>query len=107
MKFKTIMILLLFSFLIESCAGPGYGAIITASKSAGNYQVNIPQNNDVKMIKKGNSSVVTIFWLFSFGDASISTAMKNGNIDKLHHVDNQVFSFLGLIHIYTIHVYGE
>ncbi|TAL70506.1 MAG: hypothetical protein EPN82_02530 [Bacteroidetes bacterium] len=107
MKLKFYTLLLVLVIFISSCASPGYGTLITASKSPGNYIVNIPQNNEVKFRKEGSGSVVTILWLFSFGDASISSAMEDGNIVKLHHVDNQVISILGLVHVYTIRVYGE
>jgi hypothetical protein len=41
------------------------------------------------------------------GDSSIRTAMKNGGITRIHHVDAKVLSFLGLYTKYTTVVYGE
>ncbi|MGA2298723.1 MAG: TRL domain-containing protein [FCB group bacterium] len=93
--------MLTLTFLLTSCASLGYGTLITASKTPGNYIVNVPQNNEVKFTKEGTGSVYIIFWLFSFGDASIASAMEDGNIVKLHHIDNHVVSILGLIHIYN------
>ena len=107
MKFLKSSMILIISILITSCALPGYGVLVSATQSPGNYVVNIPQNNEVKFRKEGSGSVVTILWLFSFGDASIASAMQDGSIVKLHHVDNQVVSILGLVHVYTIRVYGE
>ena len=107
MKIIILTSFVLLEVLFTSCASPGYGALITATKSPGNYVVNIPQNNEVKLQKEGSGSVVTILWLFSFGDASISSAMKDGKIEKLHHIDNQVTSVLGIVHIYTLNAYGE
>ena len=107
MKKRLCILLLALTILFSSCTSPGYGIIVTATKTPGNYIVNIPQDNEVKFHKKGTGSVFTILWLFSFGNASIAGAMKDGNLVKLHHVDNQVISVLGLIHVYTINVYGE
>ncbi len=80
MKNKPCILLLAMTILFSSCASPGYGTLITVQKTPGNYVVNIPQNNDVKFKKEGSGSVYTILWLFSFGDASISSAMEDGNI---------------------------
>jgi hypothetical protein len=44
---------------------------------------------------------------FATGDSSISAAMANGGITKIHHVDCKVFSVLGLYARYTTVVYGE
>ena len=43
----------------------------------------------------------------AYGDASISTAMKAGNITKIHHVDNETFNVLGIYARYKTIVYGE
>ena len=104
--FNLILLALLLSTSCSSI-GPGYGALVTVSKTPGNYVVNIPQNNEVKILKEGTGSVYNILWLFSIGDASIESAMTSGNIQKIHHIDNQYVSILGLIYIYTTRVYGE
>ena len=44
---------------------------------------------------------------FATGDSSISKAMANGGITKIHHIDAKVFSVLGLYAKYTTVVYGE
>ncbi len=41
------------------------------------------------------------------GDASISAAMAEGGITKIHHVDSKVFQVLGLYAKYETIVYGE
>ena len=45
--------------------------------------------------------------VFATGDASISAAMKNGGITRIHHVDHETSSFLGAYAKYTTIVYGE
>lgn len=57
--------------------------------------------------KTGSSSCTNIFGLFSFGDASIHTAVANGGITKVQHVDYAYTSFLGLFSSYKVIVYGE
>ena len=39
--------------------------------------------------------------VFATGDASISTAMKNGGITRIHHVDHETFAVLGIYAKYT------
>ena len=63
-------------------------------------------DNSVNPTKKGTAQAKAIV-CFATGDASITAAMKNGNITKVHHVDSEVFSVLGVYARYTRVVYGE
>jgi hypothetical protein len=45
--------------------------------------------------------------VFATGDASISTAARNGGITRIHHVDHETLNILGLYARYTTIVYGE
>lgn len=45
--------------------------------------------------------------MFAYGDASISTAMKNGGITRIHHVDHETTNIMGVYATYTTIVYGE
>jgi hypothetical protein len=45
--------------------------------------------------------------VFATGDASISAAMANGGITRIHHVDHETQNFLGIWAKYTTVVYGE
>jgi hypothetical protein len=45
--------------------------------------------------------------VFATGDASIRTAMKNGGITRVHHVDHETTSWFGIYSTYTTIVYGE
>jgi len=45
--------------------------------------------------------------VYATGDASVSTAMRNGGITRIHHIDNQTTNILGLYAKYTTIVYGE
>ena len=60
----------------------------------------------VGMSKVGEAKTEGII-LVSFGDASLSTAMRNGNISKIHHVDSEELCVLGIYSRYTVKVYGE
>jgi tellurite resistance protein len=57
--------------------------------------------------KVGTATAQSILGLVAVGDASIETAMKNGNITKVHHIDYYSKSILGIYATYTIQVYGE
>jgi hypothetical protein len=43
----------------------------------------------------------------SWGDASISAAMRNGGITRIHHVDHETTNLFGVYARYTTIVYGE
>ena len=56
--------------------------------------------------KVGMAEVTGIIGI-AWGDGSIDAAMKNGGITKVHHVDVQSFSILGIYAKATTLVYGE
>ena len=56
--------------------------------------------------KVGRATVTGIV-MFSSGDASISAAMRNGGITRIHHVDHETSNFFGVYSTYTTIVYGE
>jgi TRL (tRNA-associated locus)-like protein len=56
--------------------------------------------------KVGRATAVGIV-LFAHGDASISAAMANGGITRIHHVDHETLNILGVYAKYTTIVYGE
>ena len=45
--------------------------------------------------------------VYATGDASISAAMRNGGITRVHHVDHETMNILGIYARYTTVVYGE
>lgn len=56
--------------------------------------------------KVGTAKATAIIGIAT-GDASIETAMKNGGITRVHHVDTEVKNILGIYAEYTTVVYGE
>ena len=57
--------------------------------------------------EKMGTSTSTAIICFATGDLSISAAMQNGGITKIHHVDSKVMYVLGVYAKYTTVVYGE
>ncbi len=57
--------------------------------------------------EKMGTSTSTAIICFATGDSSISAAMQNGGITKIHHVDSKVMYVLGVYAKYTTVVYGE
>lgn len=56
--------------------------------------------------KVGTAKATAIIGIAT-GDASIETAMANGGITKVHHVDTKVKNILGIYATYETTVYGE
>ena len=57
--------------------------------------------------KVGTASFISVLNMVAVGDASVNTAMKNGGITKVHHVDSNYYNLLGIYGKYTVIVYGE
>lgn len=62
-----------------------------------------------RMDLKGEATCYGILWTgISWGDCSVDAAMKNGNLNKVHHVDSQFTNILfGVYGHYTTVVHGE
>lgn len=54
----------------------------------------------------GRSQAIGII-LVGVGDASISAAAKEGNISRIHHVENDTLNILGIYSRYETVVYGQ
>jgi hypothetical protein len=63
-------------------------------------------DNGVACSKSGTAEASGILGV-AFGDSSIHTAMANGGITKIHHVDMKTLSVLGVYAKSTTVVWGE
>jgi len=57
--------------------------------------------------KCGKAECTSILGLIATGDASIEAAAKSVGITKIHHVDYEAMSVLGIFAKFTTYVYGE
>lgn len=57
--------------------------------------------------KVGTAECSGILGLIATGDASIEKAAKSAGIQKIHHVDYESSSIVGVIAKYKVVVYGE
>jgi hypothetical protein len=56
----------------------------------------------------GTSSCYQYVWVIGLGDCSLTTAMRNGGITRVHHVDTALKTILfGAYSEMTMIVYGE
>lgn len=61
-----------------------------------------------KATRTGYATCTGFLGVFATGDCSVSTAMENGRISKVHHVDSEVQTVLfGAYSELTTIVYGE
>ena len=102
------------SVLLSGCAtnlfpgGPTPAGIILTDVKSPAQNLTVATDKDAKSTKVGRASASAIAGLFAFGDSSVDTAMKDGGISKVHHIDHQINSIvLGLWLQNTTIVHGE
>ncbi|NDY42025.1 hypothetical protein G3N55_04065 [Dissulfurirhabdus thermomarina] len=89
-------------FLLSGCvATPIVGMVYT------DIQGPVAATSQARSPKVGTATAVGYLGLVAMGDASIETAMKNGHITKIHHVDHKSYSILGIYNKFTTIVHGE
>ena len=88
--------------LLVGCAGvtPMNGSLYTDLKGP------VAVGDAAGSSKTGTAKATAIIGIAT-GDASIATAMANGGITKIHHVDTHVTNILGIYATYETVVYGE
>lgn len=100
MKFKIIIVLFIVAVI------PACGLVYTNIKTP--TPTLAIQTNAEGQDKIGRSSCTSYLWIVGIGDCSVTEAMKNGEIKKVHHVDTEMKSILlGIYEKYTTVVYGE
>ncbi|MCB1306221.1 MAG: TRL-like family protein, partial [Leptospiraceae bacterium] len=83
-----IPVLLLFSL---SCATPGYGP----TSAFGKTRIGLVAF-DKPGAQVGRACAVSYAGLYATGDASTEAAMKDGNISRVHTIDVEATTILGL-----------
>ena len=104
---KLKLFLISFAALILSgCAynSPVPGVFFTGTTFPSGDKVKLDSET---VSKQGKSSCYSVFALVAFGDCSINSAMKDGGITKIHHVDSKSSNFLFFMYRYDTIVYGE
>lgn len=100
-----VMVVLLAAPIITGCAAysvtPVSGALFTDVRAP------LAATSNSESSKVGTAEAVSYFGLIATGDASIETAMKNGGITKIHHVDYHSTAIFGIYATFTVTVYGE
>jgi len=103
-KAKLLVMLGLLAFvpLFMGCATAyPVGSLYTEVK------LPVATGTDADSLKTGTSECMSILGLLATGDASLDTAMRNGDITKISHVDWEARNILGIIGNYKLTVYGE
>ena len=57
--------------------------------------------------KVGTAEAKGYLGVVALGDAGIQAAAKEAGITRIHHVDYQAKSYVGVYNVYTVIVYGE
>ena len=61
----------------------------------------------VTAFAEGTAEAKGYVGIVALGDASIQAAAREAGITRIHHVDYQAKSYVGVYTIYTIIVYGD
>ena len=93
------------AFVALACAGcvksPVVGGIYTDVKDG------LAVTGNAGSSKVGTAEVKGYVGLVALGDASIQTAAGDAGLTRIHHVDYQAKSYVGVYTIYTVIVYGD
>ena len=100
---------LLVVIMLSGCSMVPLGTPV----NMGNLYTNISYDasgywqNDISNLKVGKASCSSVLGVVATGDASIQAAMQEAGIKKIHHIDYNKKSILGVFITHTTIVYGE
>jgi hypothetical protein len=100
-KVTLVMVIAACIFLVSGC-----GALYTNVKTPmPTLEMQVNADNQAKV---GTASATAYLWVIVVGDCSVASAMKDGGITRIHHVDTDINTILGgLYGKFTTVVYGE
>ncbi|MBP9216956.1 MAG: TRL-like family protein [Agitococcus sp.] len=96
---------LLLATALSGCAtsvSPVTGALYSNVKAP-----MLATDSNEKPTKIGRATARSILGVYAVGDASIESAAKNAGITRIHHVDYQTQTILGVMADFTVIVYGN
>lgn len=62
---------------------------------------------DVSNMSSGSASTLCVLKLFAFGDASVATAAREGNLATVEHLDYSYLNVLFFFENFTVTAYGK
>ncbi|MEG1643996.1 MAG: TRL-like family protein [Bacteroidales bacterium] len=101
---KKFFAIAIISVLFASCGvikSPVAGMIYT------NVKDGFTATSNSGSSKVGTATAKGYLGIVALGDASIQAAAKEAGISRIHHVDYQALSYVGVYNVYTVIVYGE
>ncbi|MCQ2403421.1 MAG: TRL-like family protein [Lentisphaeria bacterium] len=104
MKKFLVLVAVLGTVLFSSCATTTPCGVLFTDVRLPMATGNV---SEIASPKMGVSVSHSVLNLIATGDSSITTACANGNITRIHHVDWEASSFLGLYSTYKCVVWGE
>lgn len=107
---RTLALLSLLSTLMLS-TGCAYWAPVMPPQGLLFTSIKAPLDTDADSnpvgTKVGSASTTNILGLIAFGDASITSAARNGNLTKVEHIDYEFTNVFFLVQRFTVNAYGE
>jgi hypothetical protein len=106
---KVILLIPLFALLLVMGCSYGVGPQVgTMGWVYTDYHGPVTvTDSDAGFTKVGVSTYSNVLGIVATGDGSISAAMKDGGITRVHHIDYKNYTILGVYHKMTVYVYGE
>lgn len=108
---RILGVLALLSVLVLGATGCAYSApvIPPVGMLYSNYDAPLTTEyagQDVTA-KEGMASSMSILGLVAWGDCSVETAAKAGNLKQVNFADYNYYNVLGIYQKFTVKVYGE
>ncbi len=99
--FALSLILAVFLIGCATVHSPVSGFLFT------NVDAPVAATSNPSYTKVGSATCFSFLGIIAAGSCSIETATTKGKILKIHHVDAESFSLLGIFATYKVKVYGE
>ena len=102
-KIKLYLLMLSSAFILSGCVVTPVPAIVSDASFSMDEQI----KNEYLPKKVGYASCKQYVMIVGLGDCTVTKAMKNGNITKVHSVEHSAVQYLLFYGEYTTIVRGE
>lgn len=107
-KLLYALIGLTLAFSLTGCGAvnPYFGGLYT-NVTTPTTDLEVQSDSNAGNEKVGEVGCTSILGLIAIGDCSVKAAMEAGDLQQIHHVDQNYTQILGLYSKMTIKAYGE
>lgn len=103
----AVLIVAVLGLSLSGCAVYPTAGWVYTNVTTPSLDLEVESNENNGSSKTGTAKCSNILGIVATGDCGVGAAMRDGGITRVHHVDQNMMSILGLYSTWEVRVVGE